>query len=161
MGQETVTSTPGETAAAEGMEGQTAGQTREQLRAAFALEKVRSRFLDDGWKVRAGQSDRAQEYARVVRGLPAMVMTNGLGQSLAFLMSRTDSQAAPLVVADLSKWLRSVDGLYSAEITAPLVSEIVNKDREKLRRATDETLALLEWWVKFVRAFLPKPEGGD
>jgi len=125
--------------------------TMEQQRAAFVLERV---------KRQATNQQQAQEYRRVIQGLPAIVLTNGLGQALAFLMSDPNSVAKQTVVQDLTDALTTLRGLYtnqSDDLT--LVERIVNGNREMLRQATDETLALLTWWVKFVRALLPRPEG--
>jgi CRISPR-associated protein Cmr5 len=105
---------------------------------------------------------QAQEYRRVIQGLPAMVLTNGLGQALAFLMSDRSSVAKQAVVRDLTDALTTIRGLYTNQPDdLTLVERIVNGNREMFRQATDETLALLTWWVKFVRAFLPKPEGDE
>jgi CRISPR-associated protein Cmr5 len=132
--------------------------TMEQQRAAFALAMVKQQMPAQGGS--ATSQKQAQEYRRVIQGLPAMVLTNGLGQALAFLISDPNSVAKQAVVRDLTDALTTIRGLYTNQPDElSLVERIVNGNREMLRQATDETLALLTWWVKFVRAFLPGPEG--
>ena len=127
--------------------------TMEQRRAAFVLDRV---------KRQATNQQQAQEYRRVIQGLPAMVMTNGLGQALAFLMSDPKNVAKQAVVQDLTDALTTIRGLYTNQPDdLTLVERIVHGNREMLRQATDETLAVLAWWVKFVRAFLLHPEGNE
>ena len=125
--------------------------TMEQRRAAFVLDRVKRQETNQ---------QQAQEYRRVIQGLPAMVMTNGLGQALAFLMSDPKHVAKQAVVQDLTDALTTIRGLYTNQPDdLTLVERIVHGNREMLRQATDETLAVLAWWVKFVRAFLLRPEG--
>ena len=129
--------------------------TMEQQRAAFVLARVKQQAPTQGDSRQTTNKKQAQEYRRVIQGLPAMVLTNGLGQALAFLMSDPNSVAKQTVVQDLTDALTTLRGLYtnqSDDLT--LVERIVNGNREMLRQATDETLALLTWWVKFVRAFI-------
>jgi CRISPR-associated protein Cmr5 len=135
---------------------ETLASTMEQRRAAFVLDRV---------KRQATNKKQAQEYRRVIQGLPAMVLTNGLGQALAFLMSDPKDPknvAKQAVVQDLTDAITTLRGLYTNQPDdRTLVERIVNGNREMLRQATDETLAVLAWWVKFVRAFLPHPEGNE
>ena len=134
--------------------------TMEQQRAAFVLARVKQQIPAQGGS--AAIKKQAQEYRRVIQGLPAMVLTNGLGQALAFLMSDRSSVAKQAVVRDLTDALTTIRGLYMNQPDdLTLVERIVKGNREMFRQATDETLALLTWWVKFVRAFLPKPEGDE
>jgi len=110
-------------------------RTLEQKRAAFVLRRLES------WREPKNR-EGGKEYRRIVQRLPAMVLTNGLGQALAFLMSDPDDRTALAVVGDLTAYLVGERGLYSSE-SPNLVAKIVDGDRETLRRATDETLALL------------------
>ncbi len=141
-------------------------QTIEQRRAAAILTCVHA--LPEN-------NDLRKEYRRLVETLPAMTLTNGLGQVLAYLESRAArdrgetgaaarSDATGRVIHDLTHLLVNVRGLYAEQ--GPYVDQngfllqcVINGNREHLRRATDEALAVLNWWTKFVRAFLPKPDG--
>ena len=69
------------------------------------------RLVLDRVKRQETNQQQAQEYRRVIQGLPAMVMTNGLGQALAFLMSDPKHVAKQAVVQDLQDMLSP---LYAA-----------------------------------------------
>lgn len=138
-------------------------QTLEQRRAAALLTHVQG--------VQTGQDDAVKkEYRRMVERLPVMILTNGLGQALAYLHSRAAGpndaerpgrrQAMQLVINHLQDLVLTVRGLY-AGLNDSLLASVCHGDREQLRLATDEALAVLTWWTKFTRAFLPKPDGED
>jgi len=135
------------------------GHTLEQRRAAAILGKVHG--LGNNAKVK-------QEYRRLVERLPVMILTNGLGQTLAYLSSRHGDangdrdriEAFRLVSGHLHEMIVDERGLYPNG-QGDLLHQLIKGNRQQLRQATDEALAVLSWWTKFVRAFLPKPEGED
>ncbi len=118
-------------------------QTVEQQRAAFALECVR--------KVK--REAFASKYRQLVRGLPAMILTNGLGQTLAFLKAKggEKSNEHQTAYTHLSAWARE-----QLRFGPDLLEQITRMDVSQYRLAQTETLAVLGWLKRFADAELPE-----
>jgi len=125
-------------------------QTVEQRRAADAWTRVSDDVKGEKFE---------GEYKSLARSLPADVLTNGLGQTLAFLCSKGkkdgrlkgDSEHAALY-QHISEWvLKEMDG-DSDDLLGWLIDEDTGSD--DYRRATVETLAYLVWLKRFAEAEL-------
>lgn len=118
-----------------------ARQTREQERAKSAWENVA--------RVSARQG---KEYGSLARSLSAMIQTNGLGQTLAFLKAKAgNNQDAPhaLLCDHLSGWVYKQ--LTRNEGT-DLLKWIITQNSDAYRRATVEALAYAIWLRRFSEA---------
>lgn len=124
-------------------------QTLDQQRAAFAWDKVNA--------LGGGLGD----YLSLVRQLPAMVQTNGLGQTLAFLLIQDGAKYR--LYEHLQDWLcaDSPHPVYLAPKPAPgqtqgqdlrLIRKLTTGDSLKLRHATLEVQALALWLKRFAEA---------
>ncbi len=117
-------------------------QTLDQQRAAFAWEKVTA--------LGGGLGD----YLPLVRQLPAMVQTNGLGQALAFLIGETGAKQQ--LYLQLQQWLCTAapHPVYPPEDgrEVHLVRSLVTGDSLTLRHATQEVQALAVWLKRFAEA---------
>lgn len=114
-------------------------QTVEQERAAYALKCVRA----------AKQGQQAHKYLQEVRGLPTMILVNGLGQTLAFLRAKGKGQDDPKAAC-----YRAISG-WAAErglCTGDLLDAITEMDVATYRLAQRETLAMLVWLKRFAEA---------
>jgi len=106
----------------------------DQQRAAYAWSKVQ------------GCSD---EYSKLAKGAPALIMNNGLMQTLAYYEDK-DTQHR-LLNQHIIDWLalyftdKEVKNLSFATMMAALLQA----DSQKYRKATEETLALLRWIRQF------------
>ena len=123
-------------------------QTLEQERARFALEKI------NRWRINGQLQDGADSYTRLVQKFPAMVITNGLGQALAYLLADNEGKQKPSrkLYNDLGEWLvtrRIYQGPHDK-----LIDLLITGDRRTYQLATEETLALVTWMTKFAEAFL-------
>lgn len=111
--------------------------TREQERAKYSLEKVKS------------VSSNAKEYKSLVKGFSTMIYNNGLGQALAFLKAKNEGHHKNLY-NHISSWFSqdatNVVSLHDND----LLSTIVNVSSQDYRYFTQETIALLNWFRKFV-----------
>jgi CRISPR-associated protein Cmr5 len=127
-------------------------QTKEQERAARAWEYVGAV---------QGKSFEG-EYCGWVKKLPALVLTNGLGQTLAFLLAKgKNKQNAPQTLYDhLSVWVMSEVAHGQPD---SLLQWIMRKDSPTYRRATTEALAFIVWLKRFAEATLKakEPDRGD
>lgn len=126
-------------------------QTLEQKRATFALAAIEKAKAKGG-----------EDYGRHVRKLPAMILNNGLGQALAFLLA-DGKEPSKKLYEDMQEWLRgenTVDRprrIYAG--SDELIKLLMAGDRSKYLQSQDETLKLFVWMTKFADAYLPKSGG--
>jgi CRISPR-associated protein Cmr5 len=126
-------------------------RTLEQQRAAAALAFVQA------------QKDNEKQRAKlhtVIQKAPILILQNGLGQTLAFLLADTagegeNRKAAGLLYDQLGQWLRQ-QGIYPGQ--EDLMTQLTAANRHHYLRAQQEALALLGWMKKFAEAWLK--EGG-
>lgn len=125
----------------------------EKERMSFAFNFVR----DPG----NGISDRskAKKFEAYVQKVPAFIMTNGLGNTLAYLTTQGDEQWKA-VQKGICEWLKQVDNpikeiLLATDGKLENVLEIMKDnnfhDRE-YRAVTVEILALFNWLRRFAKA---------
>jgi CRISPR-associated protein Cmr5 len=139
-----------------------ASRTMEQERALFALEQIKNSETAAG-----DDSKKLRKYATFVRRLPTMVLQNGLGQTLAFLLADAegnDGEPSKWLYDQLQEWLLGApvdnrpERVYS---NGDLIKELVKGSRDNYRRAQIGALGLLSWMRKFADAYLPKGESND
>ena len=117
-------------------------QTKEQKRSAFALIQVEKVF---GIPV-------DKETANFVVGVPTMVLANGLGQTLAFLLSKQKDQHKKTFHA-IKQWLETEEPGLKGKTDLQFLQAIAAIDQSVYLRAQQETLAMLQWLKRYVRAF--------
>lgn len=115
-------------------------QTLQQLRAADAWNNVETIVSDRDEKMRG-------EYGSLVRGLPALILTDGLGQSLAFLKAKGKPHHIH-AYNHLSKWVCKWAGKPDADLMILILSE----SSVNYRQYTSEALAYLGWLKRFAEA---------
>lgn len=114
-------------------------QTQEQERAKQAWQDVR----DD-----VKGKDFAGEYKALAVSAPADIQTNGLGQTLAFWLSK-GKQEHKTLYRHVSNWVMRKMGASSR-----LLEWITEVDSTAYRQATVEALAFLGWLRRFAQAEL-------
>lgn len=124
-------------------------RTLEQKRALFAWDRVVA--------IREGNKDAAK-IAMHIQRLPAMVLANGLGQTLAFLLQKSGNKSgAEYVVYDiLAEWIVDQRELYEGP-RDQLMERLIAGDRFLYQQAQEEVWALLVWLKKFAAAYLGEP----
>jgi len=132
-----------------------ARHTLEQQRALYALQTIQGHVSDV-------DKDK-RRYATLVRSLPSMVLQNGLGQALAYLLADArgdDRTPARRLYAELKQWLV---GDVSDDRPEPaydrgseLMEALMAGSRTDYQQAQLTSLALLGWMRKFADAYLPK-----
>lgn len=134
-------------------------KTLEQNRASFAWSCVD--FVDkdlDSNEIN-NISKFKKEYRSTVMKLPTLILTNGLGQTLAFLKSKgkgKDSNAEEKVYQDLQGWLTKPNIVnWERSVQGELIERIMAVNSGKYRFITIETLAFLNWLKRFADAVLP------
>ncbi|MCS7224469.1 MAG: type III-B CRISPR module-associated protein Cmr5 [Armatimonadetes bacterium] len=133
-----------------------ARKTLEQQRAKHAWDAIQKLLKSLEKDQKLSKEDKGA-YAALAQKIPTLILTNGLGQTLAFLKSKKDNPHQWLL-CHLSEWtLRQVDPNASQQ---DLLEWVLEHDSNAYRRATVEALAYLTWLKRFAEAEL-KVEGSE
>lgn len=128
-----------------------------QQRADFALKALKENLSGDGDK-----KNLREEFPQFTAGLPAMILQNGFGQTLAFLLAKaTDSKTRNFKKNDkhyvafqiIKEWLIKNSLLQNGQELS-IIKEISEMDQADYLQAQRETLAMLEWLKRFANAAL-------
>ena len=100
--------------------------------------------------------DALAKYAPVVQGAPVAIHTAGLGQAVAFWLSRGKPEYEALL-DHLAGWLLRPDGggPDPSKRGRDLMTAIHGGSGERYRRLTAEALAYLAWLKRFAAARTP------
>lgn len=126
-------------------------QTPDQRRASDAWKAVTQFATLDG-DLRQYGADAA-EYAREAKKLPSRIIAAGLGPSLAFLLAKAKDRKPHIkhLHDHLTRWV--IQGVpLAAKHQNSLLESIIQGDSMFLRRATEESLAYLQWLNRFCEA---------
>jgi CRISPR-associated protein Cmr5 len=140
----------------------TAGPTLDQRRAKHAWESVRS-FAKPVQGGARRYGDHAKEYAREAKELPMLIHATGLGQALSTLLAKGNGKKPNLqrLHNQLTDWVIRKRPIAAARQES-LLESVIYGDSNFLRRATDETLAYLQWLNRFAEAEgLTEEQTGD
>lgn len=128
-------------------------QRLEQRRAAEAwscVQYVNEEIEDRSFK---------EKYSSTVSKVPSLILTNGLGQTLAFLRSKDEKGPERRVYEDLQGWLFRGDVIKWGTASQPeLIERVMDISSDKYRAVTMEALSFLTWLKRFSDAVLPKEE---
>lgn len=89
-----------------------------------------------------------KQFGGQAKKLPVRILASGLGQALAFLKAKGK---VPGLLEELTDWMNTRVPPKQRE-PRDLLERIVKGDSDFLRRATDETLAYLQWLNRFAEA---------
>ncbi len=130
-------------------------KTLDQRRAAHAWKAVEA-VVRQHVKKENGKSvpdPEAKKFGNHARKLPSRIIASGLGQALTFLYAK--GYADELLV-DIGDWV--LDKYHDGESKKPrpsrdaLIRRITEQPSDELRRATAESLAYLQWLIRFAEA---------
>lgn len=131
-------------------------QTLEQRRAKQAWDDVQA-------VVNHPDGEFKKRYGSLARRVPTLVLTNGLGQTLAFLLSKSknnednsEQNEHGLLFHQISNWTMS--RVAPGAKDSDLLVWILNNNSDAYRLATVEALAYLTWLKRFAEAVLPTEE---
>ncbi len=119
-------------------------QTKEQQRSQFALDMVNQHFPQ-------GSVDK--ESANFIVGVPTMILTNGLAQTLAFLLSNKTKAKQYLVFKVIRSWLEKEVSTLKARDEMDFLGKFSKLDQSAYLTAQREALAMLHWLKRYARAF--------
>jgi CRISPR type III-B/RAMP module-associated protein Cmr5 len=126
-------------------------QTLDQRRAAHAWRAAELAQRELGQKAK-------REFGTPAKKLGPRILTAGLGPAVQFVIAKGE---APKLVEALQAWLleegptktgRTPGPQRDTAAGAPLVTDIVNGESDRLRWLTSETLAYLAWLTRFCEA---------
>jgi CRISPR-associated protein Cmr5 len=124
--------------------------TLDQARAQLAFEHV---MAVKNWR----EEERRRKYATIVHSMPALLRSAGLSQALHFVKSRKDENQRLLLV-HLAAQLKRVDATITNE--EKLLEAVRTAPLSKYLRLTQEALACVTWYRRFVQGEL-RIEAGD
>lgn len=110
---------------------------------------------------------KQHEYKTVAQNLPVMILQNGLGQTVAFMMSKAEGKeksAHGMVLGKLAEWLIDKRGILDnpgGKPTERLMCALLKVSRDRWLRAQEEALAFSVWLKRFAEALIAKPQSGE
>lgn len=127
-------------------------QTKQQKRAKFALEEL-TKIMENG-KVN-------HKLAQFIVGMPNMILSNGIAQTFAFLLSKKskkgDEKKYGQTFDIMKNWLESSDGKSKLFPKSNSEIDFLNKFNKISAKdyidTQDECLRLVEWLKRYARAF--------
>lgn len=104
--------------------------------------------------------DHIEDYASLAKSAPVMILTNGLGQTLAFFISKgKGNQQYSLMYEHLNAWLSDkVVWSKNEDIDDNLIERVIHEKSQGYRMATEEALAFLAWVKRFATALSKEGE---
>lgn len=124
--------------------------SKEQKRSAFALEKIR----------KIGGSV-TKDMANFIVGTPTMILQNGFGQTMAFLLSKrkekTDKHG--FVFEVIRDWAVKENPKLKKD-DMDFLNGISGMDQTLYLTLQEETLMLLQWLKRYAKAFQDDKEEG-
>jgi len=142
----------------------------EQERAKFAYEKVKEVKQEKN-------PDVQKKYSSYVKSAPILILTNSLGQALAFYLSKLEAlpdvdyksispqnfkkaeeKAYAYLYTHIAEWLAGERKLTDGKDPLKYYMEATGTEAMVL---TDEAIALLNWLKRFADAMLEKEESGE
>ena len=123
----------------------------EKQRAEFAFECVEKVIEKNGKDLKT-----SNEYKSYVKKIPAMIQTNGLGATLAFMYSK--KKTYEIIYKQIDEWLKKERKLK--DNSDELVKWVIHLDSSKYKHITNEVMALFLWLRRFAEGMIEKEEDG-
>ncbi len=118
-------------------------RTIAQERAEYALDKVLE--LDNGLR---------EDFKTFSEGIPSMILQNGFGQVLAFLLAKGKPKHIKMLEI-IKGWLTDKRiGLAEGNNLEEFIKNINEMSQREYLSAQEETLKLLEWVKRYANSFL-------
>ena len=121
-------------------------RTLGQKRSEFALSKT-LKILEE-----LNDPNLKKEFASFVAGVPTMILQNGFGLSIAFLVSKGKDKHKD-VLEIIKEWLENNNFIKKTNSYSDMIKNISAFSQKEYLAAQKETLALLEWVKRYAQAF--------
>lgn len=124
-----------------------------------SIEKHRMRFTYEFVKEKISGKENAKKFESYVQKVPAFIMINGLGNTLAYLSTQTDKQWKNVQEA-ICNWLKAVENPLKEKLETSRggiedVLEVLKGEdfsNKEYRAITVEILAMFNWLRRFAKA---------
>jgi len=114
------------------------------------LEQQRAQFAWDSAK--EGTAVASDEYRNLAKAAPALIMNNGLMQTLAFYQDKGKPHHLTLA-GQLRRWIMKREGGNGQDPGFQTMMDVLLRAQpDQYRRATDEALLILRWIRQFAAA---------
>jgi len=120
-----------------------------------------SKLSDEEKKVINFYNNLLKNYRSYVKKIPTMILSNGLGQTLAFIKAKSEKgNAYDLIYQQLTEYMKSD---HTARIKMPqekndLVEWVISCNSSTYRYITQEILAFLNWLKRFAEGLIEVEE---
>lgn len=107
-------------------------------------------------KLGGNESNNSAKYKSYAKKVPALIKTNGLGATYAFInakKSKDNTDAYALIYNQTGEWLRECYG-YTFSRDEDLVKRLISLPSVEYRTATVEVLALFSWLRRFAEGLI-------
>ncbi|MCS7213889.1 MAG: type III-B CRISPR module-associated protein Cmr5 [Candidatus Calescibacterium sp.] len=104
---------------------------------------------------------KQKEYRSYVRKIPQMIISNGLGQTLAFVFAKKkNGNAYDLIYRQLTDYLKSDAVVWKKmpDDKNELIKWIISLKSYDYRHVTEEILAFLNWLKRFAEGMIETEE---
>ncbi len=125
--------------------------SKEQKRSDFALKQLKDTFSNDG------DLTIKKDIANFIVGAPTMILQNGFGQTMAFLLSKCKGKTEKkdkhfFTFTTIARWSERINEKVPPERSGffETVSSLEQNDYLKLQ---EEALKMLQWLKRYARAF--------
>ncbi|MEO0229376.1 MAG: type III-B CRISPR module-associated protein Cmr5 [candidate division WOR-3 bacterium] len=122
----------------------------ERSRANFAYKCVKEAIGKFGEK-----SETLKEYRSYLRKIPSMVLNNGLGQTLAFIKSKSKGgNAYDIILKQLTNYFKSHSPARIRITQDDILLWAISLSSEDYRFVTEELLSLINWMKRFAEGMI-------
>lgn len=129
--------------------------TVSQQRSRFALDQLESTRVN-------------KEFATLTAGLPAMILGNGFGHALAFLIAKATDKNGKFNKQDrhyvaftiIAQWLKKMDLIKEIEPKV-FLKALSAMSQDQYMQAQEEALLILEWVKRYANSGLFLKDEGD
>lgn len=127
-------------------------QTKQQKRAEFALNSLEE-----------FKGSVPKDHAQFIVGVPTMILTNGLGQTLAFLKAKSEKKSErKFVYEKMKEYLKKEYRHFSScSDDVDFLKKLNSVPQGEYIKMQKEMLLMLEWLKRYARAFEKAEEKGD
>lgn len=125
--------------------------SKEQERSDFALKQLKGTFSN------GGNLTIKKELANFIVGAPTMILQNGFGQTMAFLLSKckgkTDEKDKHFFTfTTIARWSERVNKKVPSE-KSDFFEAVSSLEQADYLRLQGEALKMLQWLKRYARAF--------
>jgi len=127
----------------------------------FSLKNKYQNLSDEEKRVIDFYKNLLKNYRSYIKKIPTMILSNGLGQTLAFIKAKSEKgNAYDLIYKQLTEYMKSP---YTTRMQMPndkkdLIDWVISCDSTDYRYITQEILAFLNWLKRFAEGLIEEEE---